>query len=54
MPEKRWVPVPYYYTSPLAKVKAPTALPHPLGYIPKYLRGRESGNCVQLPKVLLP
>jgi hypothetical protein len=38
MPEKRWFPVPYYYTSPLAKVKSTTALPHPLGYIPKYLR----------------
>jgi hypothetical protein len=37
---KPWVPVPYYYTSPLAKVKPPTALPHPLGYIPKYLRVR--------------
>lgn len=37
---KRWVPVPYYYIGPLAKVKAPTTLPHPLGYIPKYLRVR--------------
>lgn len=36
--EKRWVPVPYYYTGPLAKVKPPTKLPHPLGYIPKYLK----------------
>jgi hypothetical protein len=38
MQEKRLVPVPYYYIGPLAKVKAPTTLPHPLGYIPKYLR----------------
>jgi hypothetical protein len=35
----RWVPIPYYYTGPLAKVQpvSPT-LPHKLGYIPKYLK----------------
>jgi hypothetical protein len=36
--EKRWVPIPYYYIGPLAKVKPLTGLPHPLGYIPKYLK----------------
>jgi len=36
--EKRWVPIPYYYTGPLAKVKPLKELPHPLGYIPNYLK----------------
>lgn len=32
-----WVPIPYYYKSPLANLPAPTNLPHKLGFIPKYL-----------------
>lgn len=31
-----WVPIPYYYKSPLAKAYIPK-MPHKLGYIPKYL-----------------
>jgi hypothetical protein len=34
-----WVPIPYYYASPLAKLPPVTnKLPHKLGYIPKYLK----------------
>jgi hypothetical protein len=39
---KRWIPVAYYYTAPLAKLAPPSnKLPHPLGYIPPYLKKRE-------------
>lgn len=46
-----WSPVPYYYTSPLEKLKPLSAkLPHSLGYIPKYLKGKR----VQILKDLSP
>ena len=33
-----WMPVPYYYTGPLNKIKVPTVLPHKLGYLPPYIK----------------
>jgi len=36
-----WVPIPYYYKSPLASLPAPTKLAHKLGYIPKYLKEKK-------------
>jgi hypothetical protein len=36
--KKAWVPVPYYYNSPLSKLSIPTKLPHKLGYIPKFIK----------------
>jgi hypothetical protein len=39
---KKWFPVPYYYTGPLAKLAPPSnKLHHPLGYIPPYLKKRQ-------------
>ncbi len=38
MDKKRWVPIPYYYNSPLAKLKEHNIKCHKPGYIPKYLR----------------
>ena len=39
---KKWIPVAYYYTGPLAKLAPPSnKLPHALGYIPPYLKKRE-------------
>ena len=32
----RWVPVPYYYNSPLSKVEPPKKLPHKPGFIPDF------------------
>jgi hypothetical protein len=41
----QWVPVPYYYSGPLAKLPpVSAALPHKLGYIPKYLRAEKLNN----------
>ena len=38
---QRWVPVPYYFSSPLSKLKPlPPTLPHKLGFIPKFLEKR--------------
>jgi hypothetical protein len=43
-----WKPIPYYSSSPLAKLPPVTnKLPHPLGYIPKYLRENRKVECVQ-------
>ena len=36
--KKAWIPVPYYYNSPLSKLSIPTKLPHKLGYIPKFIK----------------
>jgi hypothetical protein len=47
---KRWIPVAYYYTAPLAKLAPPSnKLPHPLGYIPPYLKKREQELTTQPP-----
>ena len=41
----QWVPVPYYYSGPLAKLPPVSpVLPHKLGYIPKYLRAEKLNN----------
>jgi hypothetical protein len=45
MDNKRWVPVPYYHNSPLAKLKESGNLKtHKLGYIPKYLKDAKAND----------
>ena len=48
MDKPRWVPVPYYYNSPLAKrTKINTKHQHKLGYIPEYLRAAKANENLQ-------
>lgn len=43
MDNKRWVPVPYYYNSPLSKLKKQENVKcHKLGHIPEYLRAAKA------------
>ena len=45
MDKKRWIPVPYYYTSPLSKLKTPENIKcHKPGYIPQYLRDAKAND----------
>ena len=48
MDKKRWVPVPYYYNSPLSKVKNQENVKcHKPGYIPKYLKDAKTNENLQ-------
>lgn len=45
MDKKRWIPVPYYYNSPLAKFKTNDSVKcHKLGYIPQYLKDAKAND----------